>query len=76
MAKSGVARCPAHIAGREFNPKGRIGDEGIANTLPRMIFRGFSAVHLTFGPQLFSDEQLMLWRKGYAALGNRYLNGR
>lgn len=75
MARSGIARTPPLIAGREFVRGTRIGDEGVVNTLPRMVFRGFTAVHLTFGPQAFTDEQLALWRKGYAALGNRYLNG-
>jgi len=75
LARSGVARSPAHIAGRDFNPKHAIGDEGICNTLPRMVMKGFAAVHITFGPQdqQWTDEQKALWRKGYRELGEKYL---
>ncbi|QFP97636.1 glycosyltransferase [Mycobacterium phage Huphlepuff] len=66
---------PRRIAGRFFpHPNSTVGDEGAANMLNRMILNGFTAVHLTFGPQ----EKRMLakrWdelRERYAEVGAWY----
>ena len=75
---------PAVLAGRPMSgwggregpgrPYGVFGDEGVFQALPRLIMRGFTAAHLTYGPQKASDEQLAVWREGYAKVGRRYLN--
>lgn len=65
----------ANIAGRRFGAQSPIGDEGMCNTLPRSIVKGFVACHLSFGPQLkdATDDQVSLWRKQYAQIGREYL---
>jgi len=67
---------PGVIAGRSFTPRIKIGDEGMVNMLPRLIFQGFLTAHLSFGPQdaHLTDAQLSLWRKRYAAIGQQYLD--
>jgi hypothetical protein len=65
---------PHFIAGREFPTNSAMGDEGVVNTLPRIIMRGFLAGHLTFCPQYPTEKQLTFWRKHYRQLGERYLN--
>ena len=54
----------------------KIGDEGMVNMLPRLIFQGFLTAHLSFGPQHahLTDAQLSRWRKRYAAIGQQYLD--
>lgn len=67
---------PRFIAGREFRrPTSMLGDEGLVNTLPRVIVQGFTACHLTFGPQ---ERRLGMaeWdrmRQRYAEIGDEYL---
>lgn len=63
---------PQRIAGRNF-PDGLLGDEGMVNTLPRLIMQGFLACHLNFGPQVMPAAQLTDVRERYAAIGQRYL---
>lgn len=67
---------PAHIgAGREFPRRNRLGDEGAANTLPRLIHPGFVCAHLNFGPQTkqIDEPTYAELRKGYADLCTQYL---
>lgn len=59
--------CPPIIAGYEHG-RAFFGDEGSANVMPISILRGVMACHLSFEPQLASDEQCERWRKGYAAI--------
>lgn len=73
-------RSPTNIAGRQFPSTHRLrpallGDEGMANTLPRAMLQGFLAGHLNFGPQAdkMTDQQLAELRQQYAAIGQRYL---
>ncbi len=68
-------RSPRHIAGRDFTPRNRIGDEGAANMLPRYIHRGFVCGHLNFGPQIrdMDDALYTELRKQYADIGLQYL---
>lgn len=66
---------PAHLAGRPMEGWGRcFGDEGVFQTLPRIIVKGFTAAHLTYGPQNPTPRQFTRWRDGYRALGEQYLN--
>jgi hypothetical protein len=66
---------PAYLAGRPMHGWGRVfGDEGVFQTLPRIIVKGFTAAHLTFGPQNPTDRQLAVWREKYHELGDNYLN--
>jgi hypothetical protein len=66
---------PAYLSGRPMHQWGRVfGDEGVFQTLPRIIARGFTAAHLTFGPQNPTDEQLARWRDNYRAVADIYLN--
>lgn len=55
-----------------------IGDEGLVNTMPRLILCGFLAAHLYFGPQRKKlDEDV--WdeiRERYAEVGKSYLEQR
>lgn len=68
---------PPVIAGRAFprrNARGRmsghrIGDEGAANMLERLIYRGMAVAHWSFGPQ----EPLPDLRPEYAAIAKEYL---
>jgi hypothetical protein len=64
---------PAQIAGRQFRREDMLGDEGAANMFPRKIVRGFTAAHLSFGPQNLSIEQLDDWVQRYGELGRKYL---
>jgi hypothetical protein len=51
-----------------------IGDEGAVNILPRYIFRGFLAAHLSFGPQHMRPDHEIVFRKSYADISYRYLH--
>lgn len=64
---------PSHIAGRNFGPAQRLGDEGVVNMMDRLIHPGMVAAHLTFGPQRLSSEQFQAYRNWYAELGREYL---
>ena len=64
---------PTHISGRNFPAPWGIMDEGLGNMFPRLIVRGFTACHLTFGPQGCTGEQCERWRGLYAEIGERYL---
>jgi hypothetical protein len=66
---------PAHISGRDFKPRNRVGDEGAANMHPRLIHTGHVCAHLTFGPQdaLMSPPMLTEYRKLYQDVANQYL---
>jgi len=66
---------PELIAGRNFSAETLLGDEGMVNTLPRLVLEGFLAAHLYFGPQQMSDALLADLRAGYAHAGQRYLEG-
>lgn len=71
---SKVGRCgPMHIAGRHYLPSNTLGDEGMVNTLPRQIMRGFLAVHLSFGSQDLHDKDWRMLRAQYRTIGQRYL---
>jgi len=65
---------PRFIAGRDCRQWPDIGDEGVANTLPRIIVNGFLAAHLSYGPQKMTDEQANLWRKRYGEIAREYLS--
>lgn len=59
---------PPEIAGRTFGYMTPVGDEGAVNMLPRAIHTGFTAAHLTFGPQITAVDETV-WdemRKMYA----------
>lgn len=66
---------PPEIAGRRFGRNSKLGDEGLVNTLPRIIFQGFIAAHLYFGPQLKAGKEPMFeeFRRQYAEVGEKYL---
>lgn len=66
---------PAEIAGRYFTPRNRIGDEGAANMLPRLICRDFVVGHLNFGPQIhrLDADTLDELRDLYADISTQYL---
>lgn len=66
---------PKMIAGRGFRAWPTLGDEGVINTLPRTIVRGFRAVHLYFGPQRdhLPTERVDKIRAQYADLVHAYL---
>lgn len=66
-------RSPKHIAGRDFGPRQKLGDEGMVNMLPIKILKGFYAGHLTFGPQKFTDEAITRHRSQYAEIAKHYL---
>lgn len=61
---------PRNVAGRDL---AWLGDEGVVNTMPRIVMRGFLACHLTFGPQKLTETQLQPWRAQYAAISEKYL---
>lgn len=69
IAKLIGVRTPHTIAGRVFQPRGKVGDEGAVNMLPRRINTGFTAAHLTFGPQRFDPDTLDELRAAYSELG-------
>jgi hypothetical protein len=66
----GTAKKPKLVAGRALTS---FGDEGLVNTFPRSIMRGFLSCHLTFGPQNLTDEILAPWRSRYGEIGQGYL---
>lgn len=69
-------RKDVRIAGRPYKRGRRIGDEGTVNTLPRTIFQGFLAAHLTFGPQITVEGEhfrVQGWRRRYRHIGDCYL---
>ncbi|AER47460.1 glycosyltransferase [Mycobacterium phage Dylan] len=66
-------RAPEWIAGRQWLPHHRIGDEGAANMLPRAVMQGFTVGHLGFGPQKLTDAQEDEWREVYTKIGQKYL---
>ncbi len=72
-AKLGTVPHPQHIAGRNFPAPWGIMDEGLTNMFPRLLLRGFTACHLTFGPQSCTGEQCEAWRKCYAEVVREYL---
>ena len=59
----------------DFRPGTRIGDEGAANMLDRMVMRGFTAAHLGFGPQNLTEHQEFEWRQDYDEIAWEYLQG-
>ncbi|ODR16034.1 hypothetical protein [Mycobacterium gordonae] len=66
---------PPALAGRNMRNWGkRFGDEGVFQTRRRIIMQGFTAAHLSYGPQNPTDEQLSRWRTGYAELAREYLS--
>lgn len=68
-------RTPREIAGRHFQPRGRVGDEGAVNMLPRRINTGFTVAHFGFGPQQFTPDTATELRTGYAELSQQHLAG-
>lgn len=67
---------PRHIAGRSFiNRNARLGDEGMVNTLPRVMLQGMLACHLYFGPQakVIPAAHIDLMRQRYAEISEKYL---
>lgn len=67
---------PRNVAGRKYNPgRHKLGDEGVVNTLPRIIVQGMLIGHLYFGPQAkhMSDDLLNDLRGVYAIIGKEYL---
>lgn len=66
---------PHQIAGRVFGRNARLGDEGLVNTLPRVIFNGLTACHLYFGPQLHRGGEHLFdsYRVRYAEVAGKYL---
>jgi hypothetical protein len=76
MASSLGTPTPSSIAGRSFSNDTRLGDEGLVNTMPRLILQGFLACHLYFGPQRqhLTDDLLADFRKRYAVAGQLYLD--
>lgn len=66
---------PRVIAGRHFRGRATLGDEGMVNTLPRIVVGGFTACHLTFGPQERKDPELFdQLRTRYADVNKEYLS--
>lgn len=76
IARTLDAPSPTHIAGRDFKPTGKLGDEGLINTLPRIILQGFAAAHLTFGPQdrRIGSADLTRLRGSYNDFASKYLD--
>lgn len=70
-------RIDTTIAHRPYKRGRRLGDEGVVNMLPRRIFQGMLAAHLTFGPQITVGaewDRVKEWRTWYAAIGQKYLD--
>lgn len=69
------SRHPREVAGRSFTRNARVGDEGAANFLPRLINTGFVVGHLNFGPQQQAMDPALLTelRKLYADIAAQYL---
>jgi hypothetical protein len=65
---------PPTIAGYSHG-RATYGDEGAANTMPRLILSGVMAAHLDFAPQEATVEQRERWRAGYADLLSAYTPG-
>lgn len=65
---------PKRIAYRLITQK-RMGDEGMVNTLPRGILQGFTAAHLSFGPQhkQLPESYWQSVREQYRLIGKQYL---
>lgn len=64
---------PRCLAGRDMRGWGkRFGDEGVFQTRRRIIMKGFTAAHISYGPQDPTDEQLSRWRTGYKELAETY----
>lgn len=65
---------PDRIAGRRITQK-RMGDEGAANTMRRIVLQGFTAAHLSFGPQhkQLPESYWQETRKQYQEIGKQYL---
>jgi hypothetical protein len=66
----GTKCSPRNVAGRHLT---WLGDEGVANTMPRIIMRGFLACHLSFGPQNATPTHLIRWREIYDRIAGEYL---
>lgn len=71
---------PAYLSGRPMfgwgghaQEPGVFGDEGVFQTLPKMIVVGFTVAHLTYGPQNPDGARLARWRANYRKLGEVYL---
>lgn len=65
---------PSFLAGRSMRGWGSVfGDEGVFQTLERIVVKGFTVAHLTYGPQAPTDAQITRWRTRYAKLGQEYL---
>ena len=65
---------PPYLAGRNMHGWGRcFGDEGVFQTLPRMIMKGFTAGHISYGPQNPTRQQMESWLQSYRELGELYL---
>lgn len=68
---------PRRIAGRSFPRRNAcLGDEGMVNTLPRVMAHGFTACHLSFGPQAkhLTVRQTSELYQRYAEISEKYLN--
>lgn len=66
-------RSPRDLAGRTFPIRARLGDEGAFNMVPRLILEGFTAEHLTFGPQRIPEDLQQHWRREIKEIGRNYL---
>lgn len=71
MIERGLNNAP--IPTRQAGPDVLLGDEGVVNTVPRAIVKGFLAGHLSFGEQAVKAKQYDEWRERYAELGRSYL---
>lgn len=67
-------RSPRIISGRDCKQWPQLGDEGAANTLPRLILQGFTASHLSFGPQQIPDTEWSEMRRWYKDVAEEYLS--
>lgn len=74
LAQGLNTRPPKQIAGRKITQK-RMGDEGMANMLPRIILKGFTAAHLSFQPQhgQLPESYWQGIRDRYKPIGKQYL---
>jgi len=67
-------RHPPRLAGRDMRNWGRrFGDEGVFQTRQRIIMKGFTAAHISYGPQHPTEEQLERWLGWYGQIGREYL---
>lgn len=67
-------KSPQVISGRDCRRWPQLGDEGAVNTLPRLILQGFTASHLSFGPQEIPDDEWNEMRRWYAGIAKEYLS--